>query len=171
MLRSSFLSVPALIALVAMLGGCDGGSTPSGRGFTACGDVTCQPGQYCDDPRFSACSEGCLSDVNCSEGQACDTAAFFPTCVNTATPADASMPPDQLARCRAACEHFQSCGLPAAEAAQCLTDCAGLSSEQQRVVGNCGEEACASVPACLGIDCLSSADCSGAAECIGGSCL
>ncbi len=48
-------------------------------GFTECGDFLadfdelnyCQPGQYCEDPTFSECREGCLSDVNCAQEQRC----------------------------------------------------------------------------------------------------
>lgn len=49
------------------------------QGFTECGDfladlgdnIYCQPGQYCDDPTFSECLEGCLSNENCAEDQRC----------------------------------------------------------------------------------------------------
>ncbi len=58
--------------------GCDEESTKKegNQGFTACGDfpsgpVTCQPGQYCEDPIFSKCESGCLSNDNCSADQEC----------------------------------------------------------------------------------------------------
>ena len=49
------------------------------QGYTECGDFLaphgdmnmCQPGQYCEDPTFSDCVEGCLSNVNCAEDQRC----------------------------------------------------------------------------------------------------
>lgn len=50
------------------------------QGYTECGDFLaagvfeknyCQPGQYCDDPTFSECVDGCLSNENCAEDQRC----------------------------------------------------------------------------------------------------
>ncbi|MEC9442972.1 MAG: hypothetical protein VYE40_17900 [Myxococcota bacterium] len=48
-------------------------------GYTQCGDFLadpgqknyCQPGQYCEDPTFSECIEGCLSNENCADDQRC----------------------------------------------------------------------------------------------------
>ncbi len=45
------------------------------RGYTECGSFlggeSCSPGQYCEDPTFSECDNGCLSDVNCASNQYC----------------------------------------------------------------------------------------------------
>lgn len=49
------------------------------QGYTECGDfladpgedILCQPGQYCDDPTFSECADGCLSNENCADDQRC----------------------------------------------------------------------------------------------------
>jgi len=58
--------------------GCDEESSKKegNKGFTACGDfpsgpVTCQPGQYCEDPIFSKCESGCLANDNCAADQEC----------------------------------------------------------------------------------------------------
>ncbi len=66
-------------------GGNDGG-TPTG-GTTECGpeggSVTCQAGQYCEDPRFAECQNGCLANSNCLSNQTCDLDDGSPgTCKN-----------------------------------------------------------------------------------------
>lgn len=145
------------------------------RGYTDCGGVTCSPGQYCNDPRFAECYDGCLSDANCLENQRCATEASSPTCVNLTTPppmADAGTPPaGGLAACQAACDHFQTCGLGAADTADCRMGCGGLSPDQQQVVANCNGTACSNVTTCLGIQCLNDSDCGAGQECLSGDCL
>lgn len=49
-------------------------------GVTPCGsfgdeEIMCQPGQFCEDARFSRCELGCLSDLNCTDSQRCVKAA------------------------------------------------------------------------------------------------
>ena len=175
--RSMFSFVSVAFTLVALTG-CGGSSTtPLQQGYTACGSVTCSPGQNCANPSLSVCEEGCISDANCLSGQTCDPNGF-PTriCIGSSLP-DAGVPQtdggtDTLAACRAACEHFQTCGLAAAEAAQCRTDCATLTEDQRAAIAVCGDTACTSVTSCLGVQCLSSDDCGpGAEECLNYQCL
>lgn len=182
MTRSLCIALGALWA--AGLVGCTSSQpSPTARqGFTACGEfpsgpVECQPGQYCADATFSRCEPGCTSDVNCAESQTCVKASgeSVGDCVNTTvTPQpDAGTPPNGsvLEACRAACDHFQTCGLGAAETARCRTDCGSLTEEQQRAIGNCEETSCVSVTRCLGVDCLNDDDCSGGQSCVGFACL
>ena len=133
----TFRSTLVLSFLLSALGACGDDAAPSSQGYTDCGSVTCQPGQYCEDSRFSSCVDGCLSDANCLGNQYCDTADLVPTCLNrsTPTPMDGGPPPaDRLAACQSACDHFQTCGLAAGETAQCRSDCAALTSDQQQAV-------------------------------------
>lgn len=179
---------PITALLLLMLGsashsGCSRGgegppeTTPPTRtqGFTECGSVLCQPGQWCNN---LACETGCLSNVNCAEAQVCDTDDPDPfgvsQCVNVGGP-----PPigdagpgttDTLADCRAACDRFQTCGLTAADTAGCRSDCAGLSDDQRRAVAGCASMACSGVLGCLGVDCFTDADCPGG-SCVGNACL
>lgn len=140
-----------------------------GSGYTECGDVNCSPGQHCGQPSLSICEEGCLTDENCPTGQICDPNALnFRKCIGSDEP---TPPMDSLAACKAACDHFQSCGLPAGDAAQCRTDCEGLTKDQQTVIANCGDDACAMVPQCLGVECLSDKDCASGLTCVGSACL
>ncbi len=170
----TFRSTLVLSFLLSALGACGDDAAPSSQGYTDCGSVTCQPGQYCEDSRFSSCVDGCLSDANCLGNQYCDTADLVPTCLNrsTPTPTDGGPPPaDRLAACQSACDHFQSCGLAAGETAQCRSDCAALTSDQQQAVANCDGLACSATPGCLGIDCFSDDQCGFGEECVGGACL
>ncbi len=173
-LRST-LVLSLLLSAFGIACGDDGGGGTDEQGYTACGGVTCVPGQYCADSRFSDCTDGCLSDANCLGNQYCDTDAFFPTCLNRDAPPvimDGGPPPvDGLAACQSACDHFQTCGLAAGETAQCRSDCGGLTADQQRAIGNCGDVSCVSVTSCLGVECLSSDDCGFGEECLGFSCL
>lgn len=68
-----------MLALGATAAGCGGGgdsetdtkSTPDDKtkaGETACGQVTCQAGQYCDN---MICANGCLANTNCGDDQTC----------------------------------------------------------------------------------------------------
>lgn len=45
------------------------------RGYTACGEATCSPDEYCDSATFSACLDGCKSDENCAQGLECNASA------------------------------------------------------------------------------------------------
>lgn len=71
------------VALVSLfLGGCSVVLPP---GQTDCGGtgIICQAGQYCADPTFGTCENGCLSNDNCSDDQTCDLDGGSPgTCVN-----------------------------------------------------------------------------------------
>jgi len=182
MLLGSLRFVPSALAslLVLALGawgvGCQtmSSETPlKGPGFTECGDVTCSPGQHCAQPSVSICDEGCLTDENCPAQQICDPdATTFRQCIG-APAEDAGVPVvDSLAACKAACDHFQSCGLAAGEASKCRTDCEGLTEDQRATIANCGDKVeCSSVPSCLGVQCVSNSDCENGQSCVGYACL
>ncbi len=148
------------------------------NGFTACGDETCQPGQHCSDPALSFCTNGCTSDLNCTADSRCEDIDDFDgigTCAETGGEGEGEGEgepnEDPLEACQAACDHFQACGLAAAEAASCRTDCVGLNTAQQTAVGNCEATSCSEAPGCLGIDCFSDGDCADGEECVGSACL
>ncbi len=83
-----------LVLVLGFVTACGGDSTPtdagsaSPRGYTACADRTCQPGQYCQNNVL--CSDGCLSDQNCTDNQVCDTdnpdIRGVSRCVNVSNP-------------------------------------------------------------------------------------
>lgn len=171
LLRASSALASLALAVVASGVGCSSsdGQTPDKPGYTSCGDVTCSPGQHCAQPSVSICEEGCVSDENCPSGQICETgSAAFRKCIGSTV-----MPPpvDSLAACKAACDHFQSCGLSAAETAQCRTDCESLTKDQQTAIANCGDDECSAVPQCLGVECVSSNDCPNDQSCVGYTCM
>ncbi|MDI1450158.1 hypothetical protein [Polyangium sp. 6x1] len=171
--RAPFQIVSLLaLALGAFGGGCQSSSseTPQkGPGYTECGDVTCSPGQHCEQPSVSICEEGCLTDENCPTQQICDpNASTFRQCIGSST---TNPPPDSLAACKAACDHFQTCGLAADETAKCRTDCEGLTEDQRAAIANCGDTACSSLPSCLGVQCVSTNDCQNDQSCVGFTCL
>jgi hypothetical protein len=171
------LSLSFLLVFSSSLAlGCgdDGRPGAGSRGYTDCGGVTCSPGQYCNDPRFAECYDGCLSDANCLDNQRCATEAASPTCVNVSGPPatpDGGASTGGLGACQAACDHFQTCGLGAADTADCRTGCSGLTPDQQQVIANCGGVACTSVMTCLGIACLNDSDCAAGESCLSGDCL
>jgi len=170
-LRHASFQVGLLVALALGASGLgcsssDADTPQKGPGYTECGDVTCAPGQHCPQPSLSICEEGCLTDANCVAPQICDPDALnFRKCIG-ATP-----PTDSLAACKAACDHFQTCGLAAGETAQCRTDCEGLTEDQRAVIANCDDEACSALPACLGVQCVSNNDCGSGQSCVGYACL
>ena len=143
------------------------------QGYTTCGSLTCQPGQHCDN---FVCDTGCLSDANCLGNQRCDTAnpdfAGISQCVNK----EVEMPPPMMMSsalddCKAACDHFQTCGMAAGDVARCRADCAGLTADQQTAVGNCKSVSCVRATSCLGVDCFNNSDCSTGQSCVGFTCL
>ena len=85
-----FILLLSLCSLGCSLGGCDDVAV---RGYTECGRFLggekCAPGQYCADPTFSECANGCLSDVNCASNQYCYKTAGqnVGICENTRTTA------------------------------------------------------------------------------------
>jgi hypothetical protein len=175
---SPIVSVLAL-ALASAFGAAgqemDSETPMKGPGYTECGDVTCSPGQHCEQPSVSICEEGCLTDENCPTNQICDPdATTFRQCIGSSSSSSSTgMPPvDSLAACKAACDHFQTCGLAAGDAAKCRTDCEGATKDQQTAIGNCGDDiACSAVPGCLGVQCISDKDCSSGQTCVGYTCL
>lgn len=165
--------VPTLVALSALVA-CFPGGNPE-QGFSDCGGVTCAPGQYCADPITSFCENGCTSDHNCEDGTHCEiTDDFFNEgeCVPDQERTEDPTPADPLAACQAACDHFQDCGLGAAEAAQCRSDCSGLSADQQTAVGNCDDSlSCDATLSCLGVQCFSDGDCGSGGWCVDYTCM
>lgn len=155
------------MVLAVVWAGCGGALEP---GYTACGPVTCAPGQYC----FGAgvCENGCTSDANCLPGEACviDDDFFDDGQCGTGggETSDAS---DPLAACEDACYRFQECGLDAADTAQCVDDCASLTEVEQEVVAECADDSCVGARDCLGVDCFDDDDCSGNQTCTGYVCL
>lgn len=171
--------IASLLAVALAVGiGCqsmDSETPHKGPGYTECGDVTCAPGQHCAQPAISICDEGCLTDNNCPANQICDpSTTTFRQCIGTTTSSSSSgMPPiDSLAACKAACDHFQTCGLAAGEVAKCRTDCESATKDQQTAIGNCGDNVeCSAVPGCLGVQCISDSNCSNGQSCVGYNCL
>ncbi|MDI3288641.1 hypothetical protein [Polyangium sp. 15x6] len=145
-----------------------------GPGFDHCGgDVFCSPGQHCADFSLSVCEEGCLTDDNCDPSQMCDPDAAAPRqCIDRPT-TDAETPMfDNLVGCKEACKHFESCGLAADEATQCLTDCEGFTPDQQSAFANCGGDvACSDVALCLNVQCVSTNDCQNDQSCVKFACV
>lgn len=148
-------------------------------GFTECGSSTCSPGQYCMGAGI--CQNGCTSDLNCLDGQICvdvDSVTGEGICdvpsggEDSDQPSDTGSPSDPLSECRAACDAFGTCGLPAAEVARCRTDCGGLTADQQTSIGACGERStCGEKMSCLGIQCFSDSDCDEGMMCNDGTCF
>lgn len=171
--RVPFQVVSFLALAIGVVGvGCQSSDeeTPAkGPGYTECGDVTCSPGQHCAQPSVSICEEGCLTDENCPKQQICDPdGGAFRQCIGSTT---TNPPADSLAACKAACDHFQTCGLSAGETAQCRTDCEGLTEDQRAAIANCGKTECSSVASCLGVQCVSTNDCQNDQSCVGYTCL
>ncbi len=79
--RTPLLAAALAVVSAGLLSGCffldepGAGRGSDVRGYTDCGTFfggeTCQPGQYCVDPSWSECANGCLSDVNCASNQMC----------------------------------------------------------------------------------------------------
>ncbi len=170
--RSLLLALTALAAAAAL------SACLREKGFTDCSGVLCQPGQYCWAP--GVCESGCTSDVNCAEGQDCtDEGEGFDgegVCKDgdDDPPSEGEgegEPPDALAGCLAACDHFQECGATPSDTLGCRNDCPDLSENQQLVVAGCGEGSCSEALTCLDIDCFNDDDCGGGEECVGNSCL
>lgn len=67
--------------------GDDGNNNTVTGGTSQCGNVTCTAGQYCEDPIFSTCTNGCLTNSNCSSDQECvkDAGQNAGTCQNKTT--------------------------------------------------------------------------------------
>jgi hypothetical protein len=72
--------LPLACALALLSPACLISDDGEDQGYTECGDFLsggvfesnyCQPGQYCVDPTFSECADGCLSNENCAEDQRC----------------------------------------------------------------------------------------------------
>ncbi|MGC4115015.1 MAG: hypothetical protein QM765_10475 [Myxococcales bacterium] len=79
-LRAALPSLLLLLScgsgLVSQAYSLDGGRPGNGR--TACGEEVCEPGQYCQDPTYGMCWQGCASDENCARGQKCHHTAADP---------------------------------------------------------------------------------------------
>lgn len=147
------------------------------RGFTSCGQVTCQPGQYCYDEIFDDCRNGCLSDLNCTDNQVCDKSGTdVGVCENT-TPTNTNnnnTNTDQIARCKSSCEEAQACGLfDVATTVECTGGCTTLSDAQAKALADCVDNAgCGlSLPGCYNLECGPSYSCGAGQDCIGGICL
>ena len=155
---------------------CDG-LAPTGDlqpGFTACGDVTCQPGQYCGEASSGFCLNGCTSDANCEDDRVCqdiNDVTGEGTCSEGEGDEGEGEPQDAEAACLAACDAFSDCGMTAEDKNGCLNDCPDLSENQQRSVASCAKDSCGDTRTCLGIDCFNDDDCGVDEQCVGNSCL
>lgn len=156
--------------MMMWLVGCTGGGLNSGE--TECGSITCSAGQYCADPRFDECTNGCVSDANCADDNVCTDIGIFDegVCSESANTSPSTQR-DGLQECLEACDVFGSCGLPVGEVAQCRDDCPTLSENEQLAVAGCNESSCSNMPTCLGVDCLSDSDCGGNEICLDFTCL
>jgi hypothetical protein len=105
--------------------------TPAARGFTDCGTVVCQPGQYCFSAPASFCEPGCTSDVNCAVNQSCQDPDFanVGTCVNVGPVCGNGLceSGESAASCATDCHSGPVCGNGTCEvgesAASCAADC------------------------------------------------
>ncbi len=142
------------------------------QGFVRCGEVTCQPGQFCKDESQDYCELGCQSNINCAADQSCEEISDV---THVGTCMQAAAQEDQLARCKDACSQMVSCGLlAAAEGSDCQAACASADEATQRSVADCVSSwTCeAPLPACLGIECGGAYECGGVDEtCVDGACL
>lgn len=163
---------------VAFTAACPFGGTLE-PGFTACGDNTCQPGQYCFAETFSQCENGCTSDANCEEGRVCENISDVTgegTCSEGRARGEGEgegegEPGSALDACLAGCDAFQECGMQGSDYNDCLNTCPDLSENQQRTVAACGDGSCSDQRNCLDVDCFNTNDCGPDEQCVGGSCL
>lgn len=157
-------------------------SGPLEPGFTECGGVTCQPGQYCFGGGI--CDNGCTSDANCREDSACENIDDFDgvgTCEETGRPPRPTEgggegegegePQNTLQACTDACDRFADCGMQGSDYNDCLNTCPNLNDNQRRTVARCAEGSCADSRNCLEIDCFNDGDCGGDEQCLGGNCF
>jgi hypothetical protein len=168
--------VALLAGLWAACGG-DGGSGPGDpkRGYVACGSVTCNPGQHCDN---LLCIAGCQSNDNCASDQTCtsiDTTTHIGTCQNQSAP-DMAPPADSLTRCKNSCLKMVTCNLISVnEGSGCQTDCSSYTDTQRGTFATCVEQwSCDTdpVPACLSpIQCGGNYTCAVGQNCVGHKCL
>lgn len=182
MFRNYDKSAFIFCSLSALGVACGDSSGGDGQGFTECGGVTCQPGQYCVDSRFDDCQPGCTSDVNCAENQSCQDPDFFnvgvcrqaavvtdPTCGNGACesgedtnscPADCTSRPVRDATCDGYAQHAQECGLLASLAEGIRQSCQDLDADTQRALIACNaSETCSELRSCSGVDCFADGQC------------
>ena len=152
-------------------------SSTQTRGFTSCGGVTCQPGQYCHDERFADCWNGCLSDLNCTDNQVCDKASSDEGVCQNVTPPNnnnTNTVTDEIARCKAACSDAQACGLlDVATTVECTAACGVLSDPQAKALADCVDnQGCSlGLPGCYNLECGPSYPCDAGQTCVGGTCL
>jgi hypothetical protein len=114
-----------------------------------------------------------VSDENCLPEDRCVIDDLFfneGVCHPAEAIADGELPSDWLEECKAACDAFQDCGLPAANTATCRTNCEQLTEDQQRAIAGCGELECGDAATCLGVECLSADQCGAGEACEGGFC-
>lgn len=156
-------------------GKCENNAAVDKKGFTKCGDITCQPNQHCN-PNVELCNTGCLSNLNCTDDQVCTKrkGSNSGECTNKSTPPP--KPKDMLQHCQNGCDVFQKCGLFGVdETAKCRADCNGLNDNQRKALGDCGAgwKLCSSgIPACLtGVECGGKFKCPSGEECIDHSCI
>jgi hypothetical protein len=138
------------------------------QGFTTCGELTCQPGQYCFGGGI--CENGCLSDVNCTDGQECrDEGAGYDgagVCADPDSPAEGEGEGEgegEDPSCDSYADHAESCGLRASEAEGIRQVCDQLSNAEREAMIACdAATSCGEFRACSGVECFRDDDCAGA---------
>jgi hypothetical protein len=154
-------------------------TTTQARGFTSCGLATCQPGQYCYDELLADCRNGCLSNLNCTDDQTCDKGSVDEgVCQNVSSNNNNNNNnnnnTDQVARCKAACEAAQACGLfDVAGTVECNAACGVVGDAVAKALADCvGNQGCSSsLPGCYNLECGPGYPCDAGQECVGGTCL
>lgn len=179
--RMHFLRRTTLLFGTCLLFACgDDSEDPTERGFTECGQATCQPGQFCEDSRLAQCSNGCTSDLNCAANQTCQDPDFFnvgvcrsngqpsgPECGNgtceqgeTTGSCPADCKPTRDATCDGYADHAKECGLLASAAEALRQECSQLDAETQRALVACNaSETCGELLGCSGVECFEDGQC------------
>ncbi|MGQ0508399.1 MAG: hypothetical protein ACT4TC_24125 [Myxococcaceae bacterium] len=163
------------------------------QGLSVCGNFgdICQPGQYCSDPRFSRCTNGCLSDVHCGCGQRCikDQGVDQGSCQAVEAPKSTSTEPAsaELKRCEAACDRAQECRYySVGDVVQCKFGCSSVEDVVRKAIADCvsttTKTSCGpTLPSCFNESCGNGLfvccgvgapyTCSGDKTCVGHQCL
>jgi hypothetical protein len=146
------------------------GNTGTKRGYVTCGsDLTCNPGQHCDNV---FCLGGCQSDDNCLVGTSCQNingVTKTGTCTETAV-MDSGSPAGSI--CDGVFTQLATCGLlDATEVAAAEVQCEQkLSADQVKVYRACysGWKCASPLPDCIvasGLACGGKYTCAGGKHC------
>lgn len=144
-------------------------SSHVGDGFTACGDATCQPGQYCFGP--DTCVAGCTSDANCVDDTPCvdiDAGTHVGVCQNGANdPGEGEGEGEESSTCDSYADHTHACGLAASEATAIKLSCDQAAHDVRLAMIACdAAETCDELRSCSGVECFADADCGAGGDCL-----